>query len=139
MSAMVPCHPDRHASATSPSLLRDDQKKQHLRDRLRAQNVLSSRVTQEYRSAGLSSPLKKCPTTAMIAGQNPSRVLSEFFEHSKRPLKRETKNTNLLWTSSIARLSSLLAFGGVSWIRKKAHEIKKSPRVSGRTIQLVFF
>ena len=39
-STMVPWHPDRHASATSPSLLRDDQ------------NLRDNRVTVQWRRAG---------------------------------------------------------------------------------------
>ena len=40
LSAMIPWHPDRHASATSPSLLRDDQ------------NLRDNRVTVQWRRAG---------------------------------------------------------------------------------------
>ena len=42
LSAMVPWHPDRHASATSPSFLRDDQ------------NLRDNHVTVQWRRAGCS-------------------------------------------------------------------------------------
>ena len=62
LSAMVPWHPDRHASATSPSLLRDDQ------------NLRDNRVTVQWRRAGCrASPYRHpgCRANVVPPGLGP--------------------------------------------------------------------
>ena len=87
---MAPWHPDHHASATSPSLLRDDQiSAQQSRGSIvaarRAQSVTvvpSSWVTRKCRSPRLRSPPgRKCPIKGCLA-RGPPQFLKKRSENA---------------------------------------------------------